>query len=192
MMPEPNPSSDLDEVEARAAALQERMAARRSPSSDESGPPEPAEPSAPRRLPPPPWQVQSAAVPRVSGRRLDQEDAAPPQPHHAEYEDLDDRVDEAEPANSPAPQDDWPDEPKRPTYPPTWPPGSPLPPPPPPPPGWLLPPPPPGWVPPPPPGAPPTNVGPPQGFRVPLPSLDQAQIVDRTRSVAQSGSRRAL
>jgi MinD-like ATPase involved in chromosome partitioning or flagellar assembly len=191
MMPEPKPSSDLDEVEARAAALQERMAARRSPSSDESGPPEPAEPSAPRRLPPPPWQVQSAAVPRVSGRRLDEEDAAPPQTHHAEYEDLDARVDEAEPANSPAPQDDWPDEPERPTYPPTWPPGSPLPPPPPPP-GWLLPPPPPGWVPPPPPGAPPTNVGPPQGFRVPPPSLDQAQIVDRTRSVPQSGWRRAL
>ena len=29
MMPDPKPPNDLDEVEARAAAMQERMAARR-------------------------------------------------------------------------------------------------------------------------------------------------------------------
>jgi MinD-like ATPase involved in chromosome partitioning or flagellar assembly len=189
MMPEPKPSSDLDEVEARAAALQERMAARRNQSADDSEPPESAEPSAPRRLPLPPWQVQSSAVPRDSGRRFDQEDTAPPQTHRVEYDDPDTRVDEDEPANSPVPQQDWLEEPQQDAYPPPWPPG----PPPPPPPGWLLPPPPPGWVaPPPPPGAPQANVGPPQGFRVPPPSLDRAQIVDRTRSVPQSGWRRAL
>jgi MinD-like ATPase involved in chromosome partitioning or flagellar assembly len=190
MMPEPKPSSDLDEVEARAAALQERMAARRSRPADDSEPPEPAEPAAPRRLPPPPWQVQTAAVPRDSGRRFEHGDTAPPQTQRAAYDDVDAPVEADEPANSSAPQQVWFEEPERETYPPAWPPGPPLPPPPPP--GWLLPPPPPGWLPPAPPVASPADVGPPQGFRVPPPSLDQAQIVDRTRSVPQSGWRRAL
>jgi len=188
MMPEPKPSSDLDEVEARAAALQERMAARQSRPADDGEPPEPTEQSAPRRLPPPPWQVQTAAVPRDNGRPFDQRETQPPQTQRAGYDDVDAPVEEDEPANSPAPQQHWLNEPEHLTYPPAWPP-SPLPPPPPP--GWLLPPPPPGWLPPPP-VAPPTDVGPPQGFRVPPPSLDQAEIVDRTRSVPQSGWRRAL
>jgi MinD-like ATPase involved in chromosome partitioning or flagellar assembly len=179
MMPEPKPPNDLDEVEARAAALQEKMAARRirpAEETDASALPEPEEPSVPRRLPPPPWQVSSAAMPRDLGRRFDDEEATPPPTRRELAED---------PTESPPPQEDWQLEPEPDPYPPTWAQGSPLPPPPPP--GWL-PPPPPGWLPPP----PPTNVGSPQGYRVPPPSLDQAQIVDRTRSVPQSGWRRAL
>jgi MinD-like ATPase involved in chromosome partitioning or flagellar assembly len=188
MMPEPKPPNDLDEVEARAAALQEKMASRRIQPTDEDDAPEPAEPSAPRRLPPPPWQVQSAAAPKDIGRRFEQGPTQPPQTHRADHDDVEAQLEDDEPAKSSAPQEDWVEEPEQETYPPAWPPGPPLPPPP----GWLLPPPPPGWMPPPPPGSPPANAGPPQGFRVPPPSLDQAQFADRTRSVPQSGWRRAL
>jgi len=183
MMPDPKPSSDLDEVEARAAALQDRMAARRTGSADDSASPEP---SAPRRLPLPPWQVPNTAVSRDIGRRFDQDDTPAPQTRRA-VDDIDELAQKDEPAESAPPQEDWLPEPEQAGYPPQWPQGPPLPPP-----GWMLPPPPPGWMPPPPPDAPPANVGPPQGFRVPPPSLDQAQLVDRTRSVPQSGWRRAL
>ena len=188
-MPEPKPSSDLDEVEARAAALQERMEARRNRPADDSEPPEPIEPSAPRRLPLPPWQVSNTAVPRDSGRRFDQDDTTPSQTRRVD-DGIDELAEEDDPAEPAPPQEDWLPEQEPGGYPAQWPQGPPLPPPPPP--GWLLPPPPPGWVPPPPSGASPANAGPPQGFRVSPPSLDQAQIVDRTRSVPQSGWRRAL
>jgi MinD-like ATPase involved in chromosome partitioning or flagellar assembly len=173
MMPEPKPPNDPDEVEARAAALQEKMATRRIRPAEEIAPPEPEQPSAPRRLPPPPWQVSNAAMPRDRGRRFDDDEAAAPPSEDAR-----------EAAESLPPQADWQPEPEPDPYPPTWTQG---PPPPPPPPGWL-PPPPPGWLPPP----PPPNVGSPQGYRVPPPSLDQAQFVDRTPSVPRSGWRRAL
>jgi MinD-like ATPase involved in chromosome partitioning or flagellar assembly len=175
MMPDPKPPNDLDEVEARAAALQERMAARRIRPAEESASPDPAEPSTPRRLPLPPWQVPNATAPRNPGRRFDDEEATPP-PRREEVE---------EPAESQPAQEDWQLEGEQDPYAPTWSQGPPLPPPPPP--GWL-PPPPPGWLPPP----PPANVETPQGYRVPPPSLDHAHIVDRTRSVPQSGWRRAL
>jgi MinD-like ATPase involved in chromosome partitioning or flagellar assembly len=189
MMPDPKPSSDLDEVEARAAALQERMAARRLASADDGAPPQPAEPSAPRRLPLPPWQVPNAAVSRDIGRRFEQDDTPPSQTRRA-VEDIDELAEEDEPVESAPPQEDWLPEPEPGAYPPPWPPGPSLPPPRPP--GWMLPPPPPGWLPPPPPEAPPANGRAPQGFRVPPPSLEGAQLVDRTRSVPQSGWRRVL
>jgi MinD-like ATPase involved in chromosome partitioning or flagellar assembly len=172
MMPEPKPSNDLDEVEARAAALQERMAARRIRPADEDSP---DEPQAPRRLPPPPWQVSSANVPHDFGRRNDDDQPARPAP----------RDEPAETVEPPPPHQDWQREPAPDPYPQPWS-QAPLPPPPP---GWL-PPPPPGWLPPPPP--PPRNIEPPQGYRVLPPSLDQAPMVDRARSVPRSGWRRAL
>jgi MinD-like ATPase involved in chromosome partitioning or flagellar assembly len=193
MIPEPTPPNDPDEVEARAAALHEKIAARRIRPAEDDPEPEPAQPSAPRRLPLPPWQVSNAAVPRDFGRRFEDEDAAPPQSRRAD-DDVDARAYEEEPAEPPPPppQEDWLREPELEPepYPPPWSQGPPLPSPPPPP-GWL-PPPPPGWLPPPPPQAPPGNVAPPHGYRVPPPSLDQAQIVDRTRSAPRSGWRRAL
>jgi MinD-like ATPase involved in chromosome partitioning or flagellar assembly len=179
MIPEPKPSHDLDEVEARAAALQDKMVARRIRPAEEGVASEPAQPSAPRRLPPPPWQTSNAAVPRDVVRRFDQDDDEPASTHASEADER---------AELPEPQDDW-LQPEPDPYPAPWQQGLPLPPPPPPP-GWL-PPPPPGWMPPPP-MAPPANVGPPQGYRVSPPSLDQAQIADRTRSVPRSGWRRAL
>jgi MinD-like ATPase involved in chromosome partitioning or flagellar assembly len=189
MMPEPKPPNDLDEVEARAAALQEKMAAQRIRPADDSEASEPTEPSAPRRLPPPPWQVSNTAAPRDIGRRLEREDTRPPKTRHAD-DDIGVRALEEEAGESPSPQEDWQPEPEPDPYPPPWQHGPPVLPPPPPP-GWL-PPPPPGWMPPPPPYAPPADAGPPQGFRVPPPSLDQAEIADRTRSVPQTGWRRAL
>jgi MinD-like ATPase involved in chromosome partitioning or flagellar assembly len=187
MMPEPKRPDDLDEVEARAAALQEKMAARRiGPAEDSEAP----QPSVPRRLPPPPWQVSNAAGPRDVGRRFDRDETPPPQSRPAD-DDLDANMVEPEeqPADSAPPQEVWVQEPGWQSYPPPWQQGPPMPPPP----GWL-PPPPPGWLPPPPPPphAPPGNLGPPQGFRVPPPSLEAAEISDRTRSVPQSGWRRAL
>jgi MinD-like ATPase involved in chromosome partitioning or flagellar assembly len=171
MMPEPKPANDLDEVEARAAALEARMAQ-----------------VAPRRLQPPPWQVSSASVPRDIGRRSDL-DEAPARSRHADPEP-EARVENEEPSESPRPQGDWLSEPEQIPYPPTW---AQVPPPvpPPPPPGWL-PPPPPGWLPPPPPAPPPSDIGQPQGFRVAPPSLDRAELSGRTRSAPQSGWRRAL
>jgi MinD-like ATPase involved in chromosome partitioning or flagellar assembly len=195
MMPEPKPPRDLDDVEARAAALQEKMAARRirpaevseeSEPAEESKSPEPARPPTPRRLPPPPWQVPAAAVPRDVGRRPDHQDTPPRQTRRTDDDYSDVRPQEDETAELPPPQEDWLEElPQDAGYPPPWPQGPPLPPPPP---GWL-PPPPPGWLPP---QSAPPNVGPPQGYRVAPPSLDQAELVDRTRSVPRSGWRRAL
>src|SRR5215212_1685186 len=109
MMPEPKPPNDPDEVEARAAALQEKMAARRIRPAEEITP-EPEEPSVPRRLPPPPWQVSNAAMPRDLGRRFDDEEAAAPTTP---------REDVNEPAESPPPQEDWQPEPEPAPYPPT-------------------------------------------------------------------------
>lgn len=180
MMPEPKPPNDLDEVEARAAALREKMAARRIGPAEDGAASERAERSMPRRLPPPPWQTTNAAVPRDVGRRFDHDDDDKPSPNHAAEAD--------ERADLPEPQEDWREDPEPDPYPPPWQQGQPVLPPPPPP-GWL-PPPPPGWMPPP--MAAPANVGPAQGYRVPPPSLDRAQIADRTRSVPQSGWRRAL
>jgi MinD-like ATPase involved in chromosome partitioning or flagellar assembly len=188
MMPEPKPSNDLDEVEARAAVLQERMATRRiRPADDDAPPSDPAEPSAPRRLQPPPWQVSSAAVPRDIGKRYDL-DEAPARSRRPEPEpEPEAQIEYDEPTESPPPQGDWLPEPEQDPYPPTWARAPLLPPPPP---GWL-PPPPPGWSPPRP-EAPPSNIGRPQGFRIPPPSLDRAEPADRTRNVPQSGWRRAL
>jgi MinD-like ATPase involved in chromosome partitioning or flagellar assembly len=188
MMPEPTPPNDFDEIESRAAALQERMTARRTRPDDEREPPEPAEQSAPRRLPLPPWQVSNAAAPRQIDRHLDRHDAPDRQMRRAD-DDVFELAEDDELAESAPPQENWPPEPDAGTYPQPWPQAPPLPPPPP---GWLLPPPPPGWMPPPPPEAPAEIHRAPQGFRVPPPSLDQAEIVDRTRSVPRSGWRRAL
>jgi MinD-like ATPase involved in chromosome partitioning or flagellar assembly len=190
MMPEPKPPDDPDEVEARAAALQERMAARRRPRAADSAPSEQAEPVPPRRLPPPPWQVSNAAVPRDVGRRSDRDDDPRPQTRPHGDDDVEVPLGQDEPAEPARPPDDWLEQHQHVAYPPRWEQGPPLPPPPPPP-GWL-PPPPPGWLPPPPPESPQANFGPPQGFRVPPPSLDQAQMADRTRSAPRTGWRRAL
>ena len=188
MMPEPTPPNDLDEIELRAAALQQRMTARRTRQDDELEAPEPAEQSAPRRLPLPPWQVANPAVSREIGRHPDREDA--PDRHMRRADD--DVVEPREPgeyAEPVPPHESWLPEQEASTYPPPPPPAAPFPPPPP---GWLLPPPPPGWMPPPPPEAPPGVYRSPQGFRVPPPSLDQPETVDRTRSVPRSGWRRAV
>src|SRR5690242_14301230 len=143
MLPEPTPQNDPDEVEARAAALQEKMATRRIRPAAEGAAPEQEQPPVPRRLPPPPWQVSGAAMPRDPTPRFDdfEDDPATAPPTRREEE----------PAELSAPQRDWRPEPEPDPYPPTWSQGAPLPPPPP---GWL-PPPPPGWLPPP----PPPNVG---------------------------------
>jgi MinD-like ATPase involved in chromosome partitioning or flagellar assembly len=197
---------ELDDVEARAAALHQQMAARRAgqvdpgrPPTDDSAPPgatdsprsaradeadQPANRPPTRRLAPPPWQLHTSIGSREFAERFE-----PPIPEASTPRtDASEPVaDEPEPVEPPAPQVDWQQ-------------GPPLPPPPPsgwmpPPPGWL-PPPPPGWIPPPPPpqashaAAPPHPRGP-QGFRVP-PSLDEAAVVHRTREAPQSGWRRAV
>jgi MinD-like ATPase involved in chromosome partitioning or flagellar assembly len=168
------------------------MTARRTRQDDEREPAGPAEQSAPRRLPLPPWQVSNTSntsAPREMSRPVDRDDSPMRQPRRADDEYVEQAEDD-ELAESAPPEENWPPEQEAGPYAPPWPPAPPLPPPPPP--GWLLPPPPPGWVPPPPPEAPAGMYGAPQGFRVPPPSLDQAQIVDRPRSVPRSGWRRAL
>jgi MinD-like ATPase involved in chromosome partitioning or flagellar assembly len=197
---------ELDDVEARAAALQEQMAARRArqveavpPSGGNGAPPETARPPddeaanrAPaRRLAPPPWQMHTSIGSREFAQRFESANSAAhtPRVEQANHDEPD--VDEPEPAEPPPaqekpppPQEDWQQAP-------------PVPPPPPPawmapPPGWI-PPPPPGWMPPPP-GqqapAPPIS-RPPQGFGVP-PSLDEAEIVHRERTAPETGWRRAV
>jgi MinD-like ATPase involved in chromosome partitioning or flagellar assembly len=188
MMPEPTPQNDLDDIESRAAALQERMTAQRIRQDDEREPPEPTEQSAPRRLPLPPWQVSNTASARPVGQHFDRDDEPQRQTRRPDDYDVE-LADDDELAESAPPQQNWPAEQEPSPYPQPWPSAPPLPPPPP---GWLLPPPPPGWMPPPPPEAPAGIHQSPQGFRVPPPSLDQAQIVDRTPSVPRSGWRRAL
>lgn len=195
-------SGDLDEIEARAAALAERMAARRveevHPATADNGVshqrPEPPETSPPpdagaakpsRRLAPPPWQMHTTIGSRSFAERFEPDSSPPQRPHSSEM-DLEPHPDEDEPAEPPQPEQHWQ-------------PGPPMPPPPPPP-GWLAPP--PGWLPPPPPppgwmpppgqhaAAPPYPM-PPQGFRAP-PSLDEAEIVHRTRNAPQAGWRRTV
>jgi MinD-like ATPase involved in chromosome partitioning or flagellar assembly len=196
--------AERDDVEARAAALQAQMAARRAnqidpgpPLSDNGAPDERAvpedEPREPairpptRRLAPPPWQLHTTIGSREFAERFESDGARPPS-HHPEqpHPDIEAVADEPVPAEPPPPQANWQQAPA-------------LPPPPPPgwmpPPGWL-PPPPPGWLPPPPPAwghvaaAPPTG-RPPQGFGAP-PSLDEAEIVHRSREAPQTGWRRAV
>ncbi len=199
------PTGDLDDVEARAAALHEQMAARRGADTDAGPPvddngtgPDPAGPpdtvppdeDAPanrptRRLAPPPWQMHTTIGSRDFAERFTADPPIPPSPdqsegdHTAEADDIED----TEPT---------PPQPNR------QPEASPAPPPPP---GFL--PPPPGWIPPPPPGWSPPSQGQrtaaaeepetwaSQGFRVP-PSLDEAEIVHRPRHAPRSGWRRTV
>lgn len=204
---EKRPSGDLDEVEARAAALREQIAARRAGENDrtpadngvsrdpaDSPPPPPPNEtgeSAPRsrRLAPPPWQMHTTIGSRTFAERFEPDDPPPPRASESEF-DLEPRRDEGGgPPEPPPPHDvNWPPEP---------PPVQALPPPPPPgflapPPGWLPPPPPPpGWMPPLGTSAVPPYPVPPQGFRT-APSLDDAEIVHRTRNAPQSGWRRTV
>ncbi|MCV7360646.1 MinD/ParA family protein [Mycolicibacterium neworleansense] len=190
---------ELDEVEARAAALLEQIAAQRaarqihtasSPADDTTDafvvPPPPAPEPAPapvRRLAPPPWQMQSTIGSREFAERfdLDEPEPTPPVPEHQQ------------PPNGlipipPLPRHALqPDEaPEMPAPPPPAAPQMPVPPPPLPP----LPLPPPGFMPPllpPPAGAP----APAQYSPVP-PSLDDAGILNRSRTAPHSGWRRAV
>ena len=187
------PLGDIDDVEARAAALQEQIAERRARQIDPELPESSTDPDAdervdlgaPRRLPLPPWQIPNAAVSRDIGQRFEQDDTPPRTPPSPPTEDhLSLPSTDREPAESGPPQEDWQPAPRHDEFPPqAWSQG----PPPPPPPGWL-PPPPPGWLPPPPPGP----FAPPAGFRMAPPSLDEAKTVGRVRNVPQSGWRRAL
>ena len=180
------PSND-DEVEARAAALHERMTARRATPPDDPAPPEQRSPT--RRLAPPPWQLHTTIGSRAFAERFEQGEQRPV-PARTSVP----RPESAPPSEPPPLQPDWQSAPPPP-------PVSGQPPPllpPPPPPGWM---PPPGWIPPPPPGwmSPPEqrtmpaspSARPPQSFRVP-PSLDEAEIVHRTRNVPHTGWRRAV
>jgi MinD-like ATPase involved in chromosome partitioning or flagellar assembly len=187
MMPEPTPPNDFDEIESRAAALQERMAARRTQPSSEHESSPPAEQTAPRRLPLPPWQVSNSVLPRQISGDSGRDDTATRQTRRAD-DAVDELAEDTEIAQTAPPQQDWRPEPDTAMYQQPSPPVPPLPPPP----GWLLPPPPPGWMPPPPPGVPTEMHRAPQGFRVPPPALDQVPMVERTRGVPQSGWRRAL
>jgi MinD-like ATPase involved in chromosome partitioning or flagellar assembly len=210
MMPHEKPSSgELDGVEARAAALQQQIAARRaeqidpepqpadngapseladlpeSPQADDTG--EPAKRPPNHRLAPPPWQLHTPIGSRVFAERFEATDSPPPEPRAEESKrDPEPRVDQHEAAEPPPQQVDRQE-------------GMPPVPPPPPPPGWM--PPPPGWIPPPPPGwmpppgaqhaAMPLYPPPPQRFGVP-PSLDDAEIVHRNDNAPQTGWRRAV
>jgi MinD-like ATPase involved in chromosome partitioning or flagellar assembly len=173
-MPHEEPSSgELDGVEARAAALQEQIAARRAQRIDPG--PHPADHGAPdngapselvdvpeppsadgtgesvkrspnHRLAPPPWQLHTSIGSRVFAERFEAAaDSPPPESRpEASDRDLEPRIDEREAAEPAPPEGDWQQ-------------GPPQPPPPPPPQGWVPPPPgwmppPPGWIPPPPPG----------------------------------------
>ncbi len=184
-----------DEVEARAAALQDQIAARKvstedtepQPADDTTGP---EQPTPARRLAPPPWQLHTAIGSRAYAERFEPDPSRPPAPPRSEPSPR-------EPEPEPEPTDVEHTEPPRaePVW-PSSPPVAPLPPPPPlgwmPPPGWI-PPPPPGWPPPPKPHrmpAPPT-VPPPTAFRVPT-SLDEAEIDHRPRNAPQTGWRRAV
>lgn len=179
---------DLDDVDSRAAALHEQMAARRTtqvdsaPAPDDNGGEVDDQPPT-RRLAPPPWQMHTSIGSREFAQRFgdDTASAHTAREQSAAYDDPD--IDEPEDAEPSVAQDDWQQEPPMPPAPPqAW-----LPPPP----GWI--PPPPGWLPPPPDGPATTPQGyrPPAGFGVP-PSLDEAEIVHRERTAPQTGWRRAL
>ncbi|OCB49520.1 ATPase [Mycobacterium vulneris] len=203
---------ELDEVEARAAALLEQIAAQRtarqnhtasSPADDTTDafvvsppPPPPAEQSqseqsqvepapaaAPvRRLAPPPWQMHSSIGSREFAERFELDE---PEPAAEPETPVPERP---EPPNGLIP---IPPLPPRHALPPEAAPQAPAPlPPPPPPPLPPLPFPPPGFMPPlmpPPPGA----TQPPQYSPVP-PSLDDAGIINRARNAPHSGWRRAV
>ncbi len=177
---------ELDEVEARAAALLEQIAAQRSarqihtakspaddvtdafekPAPERAPEPPPAAPV--RRLAPPPWQMQSAIGSREFAERFDLDEQRGPEP------ELRPQPEPLPPA--PEPTELIPIPPLRPVPPPP-----PLPP---------LPLPPPGFMPPPP-LLPPPVTPPPQYSPVP-PSLDDAGILNRSRSAPHSGWRRAV
>jgi MinD-like ATPase involved in chromosome partitioning or flagellar assembly len=139
---------------------------------------EPAKPSPTRRLAPPPWQLHTSIGSRDFAQRFEAATAQPsvPQADPADHDEV--GVDEPEPAEQPVPQPNWQQAPPLPPLPP---------------PGWI-PPPPPGWMPPPLPGqhtAPPAVAGPPPGFGM-LTSLDEAEVVHRTREAPRTGWRRAI
>src|ERR1700742_1636606 len=121
MMPEPTPPNDLDEVEARAAALQQRRTAQRTRPADESAPSEPAAGQpVPRRLPLPPWQVSNTAVPRDGGDRFERRDTWSPQPRRPD-DDVEEQPEEDEYVESAPSQEDWPPEQEPSAYQPPWP-----------------------------------------------------------------------
>jgi MinD-like ATPase involved in chromosome partitioning or flagellar assembly len=167
-----------DGVEARAAALQEQIAARRAGNLDPAGEAEEsAKPPPTRRLAPPPWQLHTAIGSRDFAQRFEAVTSQPymPQADPTDHGEL--GVDDPEPVEPPLPQPNWQQGPPLPPLPP---------------PGWI-PPPPPGWMPPPSgqhAAAPPVP-GPPPGFGV-LTSLDEAEVVHRTREAPRTGWRRAI
>lgn len=189
---------ELDEVEARAAALLEQIAAQRSarqshtatsPADDTtdafavSPPPETAAPAPaapPRRLAPPPWQMHSSIGSREFAERFDLDRPEPERP--APEPEPEPQV--SEHPDAPTGLIPIPPLPPRHAAPPAPPPPPPLPPPP-------LPP--PGFMPPLPPLLPPpAGPGqPPQYSPVP-PSLDDAGIINRARNAPHSGWRRAV
>ncbi|OBK04573.1 ATPase [Mycolicibacterium conceptionense] len=169
---------ELDEVEARAAALLEQIAAQRtarqihtatSPADDTTDAFEVPPPAAPvRRLAPPPWQMHSPIGSREFAERFELDE---PEPQRQAAEPV------PEPPTGLIPIPPLPPRP------------APLPPPPPPP----LPPlpfPPPGFMPPL--APPPVGMAPPPQYSAVPPSLDDAGIINRTRSAPHSGWRRAV
>ncbi|BBX89067.1 MinD/ParA family protein [Mycolicibacterium boenickei] len=205
---------ELDEVEARAAALLEQIAAQRtarqnhtaaSPADDTTDafvvspppPPPPAAEPAPepppaapvRRLAPPPWQMHSAIGSREFAERFELDQ---PEPQRSPEPEPEPEPEAAAPERPEPPNGLIPIPPLRPRHalPPDAGPQLPAPlPPPPPPPLPPLPFPPPGFMPPlmPPPG----TAQPPQYSPVP-PSLDDAGIINRARNAPHSGWRRAV
>ncbi len=184
---------ELDEVEARAAALLEQIAAQRSarqihtaksPADDTTDalvvppPPPPASAAPVRRLAPPPWQMHSSIGSREFAERFDLEEPAPERPAPEP---------QVAPAPQPEPATDLIPIPPLPAPPRPVPPmpAPPLPPPPPP-----LPP--PGFMPPLPPLLPPPGVAPPPQYSPVPPSLDDAGILNRSRTAPHSGWRRAV
>ncbi|OBK00099.1 ATPase [Mycolicibacterium fortuitum] len=178
---------ELDEVEARAAALLEQIAAQRSarqihtaksPADDvtdaiEKPAPEPPAAAPVRRLAPPPWQMHSAIGSREFAERFDLDEQRRPE-----------SVSEAAPEPEPLiPIPPLPEAARVHPQPPPMP--QPPPPPVPPPPLPPFPLPPPAFLPPP--GA----AQPPQYSPLP-PSLDDAGIINRARSAPHSGWRRAV
>lgn len=199
----------LDEVEARAAALLEQIAAHRSAQQNHVAPSEDPAPSHEDAAPPvedpvPPHVddvtetlpvVRPAEPPQQKPvRRL----APPPWQLHSAIgsREFAERFEIEEPAPRPEPENPAPATPTPPpVLHPAAPPPPPMPPPPMPPPGWR--PPPPGWVPPPPPAgwAPPPAADwapPPAQFSAAPPSLDDAGILNRAHTAPQNGWRRAV
>lgn len=190
---------ELDEVEARAAALLEQIAAQRSarqthtassPADDVTdafsvapapAPPKPAPepPQAPaRRLAPPPWQMHSTIGSREFAERFDVDAPEPPVQPDPPLQSEPQAPQPVAPQAAPAPVPPMPPLPV--------PPMPPLPVPP-------LPVPPPGFIPPPPPLLPPPGAAPPPAQYSPVPpSLDDAGIINRARNAPHSGWRRAV